>query len=453
MGKSKKLEAFISENILDKSGGHIARVYKKRPKDKVKPGSKRNEKIWFIKAAYSPHEPLELEVISGELYRFWVGNTQPKTRLVIDQNGARYVASEGVPGFKTFKSIIEAKGDKLPDLPDYKTLARILVSSMVLAETDLKSDNIAFNNEGRIVKIDHDSSLWPIVVETMSIQHDLNKVTFSAADLDNILFPPNYKVDAWAGGLPKEIRETIAANPEFQKEVYLQMVRMLVSPPHLLSTIQSVNAPNDLDLENKIQGFITQRLTHLRIEAMKSEGFRSFVAQMNIQEIELQLQQELTDYLGDNKPYDSKELDSFSIYDALQDIKNNAEELSKINLLKNQIKLDSQNREHLEYWQKKTTYVLGVGGKIMTLEGKEYRVPTSVAQMMALATTSYEEYKNQIDQIRKIMPQTGFKFFESIKNKLLRDKTTESLHTTENIEDIVLDTDPQSTIVSPPGKT
>ena len=61
----KRLADFITQGGKDNTGGHTASTYKKKPKDSKKEDSERNNKLFFIKEAYSPTEPLEIEVISG----------------------------------------------------------------------------------------------------------------------------------------------------------------------------------------------------------------------------------------------------------------------------------------------------------------------------------------------------------------------------------------------------
>ena len=344
----KHLNSFNPQNIVDTTGGHTTKVYKKNPKSEQKEGSQRDKKVWFIKSAYSPTEPLELEVISGEIYRLWVGNSQPKTRIVTDSIGNRYVASEGAPGFITFRSIME--GGEEPT--DYKTLARILVSSLILAETDLKSDNIGVNSKGQVVKIDHDSSLWALIVKIMSITNDINKLNFTSQDLDNILFPPNYKV-TWAGGLKKEIKEKISNNEEFREEVYSQILKILVMPPDLLAVVQAVNASDDLGLKREIACFIQERLNLLRHEALKSASFRAFLANLDIKTYERKIENEIKEFLADNRAYSTNLVINSPVLGSLQEIKTTAATLDQILAIKQQLKIDPSNEKHLVYWQEK----------------------------------------------------------------------------------------------------
>ncbi|WP_454785197.1 hypothetical protein [Legionella sp. WA2024007413] len=437
----KSLENFESEGIQDKSGGHTAGVYKKKPKNTEKI-SARNKKIWFVKQAYSPDEPLELEVISGEVYRFWIGNTQPKTRLVTDKLGNRYVASEGVPGFTTFKSIME----KGLEPTDYKTFARILVSALVLAETDLKSDNIGTNSNARSVKIDHDSSLWPFVKKIMSIENDVNQINFSFEDLDDILSPKVFHPVIWAGGLKKEIKEKLKKNELFKQEIYLQILRILVYPPETLDMIQEVNAPADLELKEEIHSFFQERINILKTEALKSKEFRKFVLNLNMDTCEADFKEELKEYFSDNKAYAGTDT-SHSFNDSLFKIKAEVQtaqaiEFKDIFILKEKLKLDAQNPEHLKYWQEK---VLADGGTKIQYGDLTYKVPMRIAKMMQLNTgsfSSYKDFKDEIDRIRTVHGFALFSIFTGIKNKLVRDKTTQILYEAENIEEVNLDDDP-----------
>ncbi|WP_347251352.1 hypothetical protein [Legionella sp.] len=450
----KNLADFSGQGVKDNSGGHAASVYKKKPKEKQKEGSQRDKKSWFLKEAYSPTEPLELEVIAGELYRFWIGNTQPKTRLVSDKS--RFIASEGVPGFHTFQSIMAEGGEP----KDYKTLARILVCSLVLAEIDLKSDNIGNNSNGCAVKIDHDSSLWPIVIKLMSIQNDINKIEFTFEDLDKILYPPNYKVSAWAGGLSKEIRDRLTASEAFQTEVYAQVLKLLVSPPELIAMIQDLNAPADLQLKQEISEFIQGRLSLLKKEALKSRGFRQFVSSLEVSEHKQFLCEELSEFLSENRAYVPTFNIEQSITDSLQEIRTSVDDFNKILSLKERLMLNPLNAEHLKYWQSKTTFIKGphgilLGGAKVTLEGETYSIPTKIAQIMKLNSNrfSYTEYKDEIDKIRKPLPSSGmYSFFEEMRDEITQDKTTRLFYKIKDIEDLNLkefDGNPNNSLTSP----
>ncbi|MCE0723041.1 MULTISPECIES: hypothetical protein [Legionella] len=446
----KSLENFESQGAKDTSGGHTAGIHKKKAKE-TRPNSQRNKKSWFVKEAYSPDEPLELEVISGEVYRFWIGNTQPKTRLVTDKLDKRYVASEGVPGFKTFKSIMEQGGKPT----DYKTLARILVSALVLAETDLKADNIGVNSGGTSVKIDHDSSLWPIVRRIMSMQNDLNQVNFSFEDLDDILAPKTFKPTIWAGGLKKEIKDELRKNEEFKKEVYLQILRILVYPPEVLTKIQEVNAPSDLQLKEEIDNFLQERISLLRTEALKSKGFREFITNLNIDDCESEFKSELKEFFSENRAYAEGIDISHSMLKAIHKIKDQAQlsearagELDKITLLKEKLNLDRHNHEHLAYWQEKTK---AGGGTLVEYNGTYYKVPSKIAQMMKMdadSFSSYIDFKDEIDKIRKSDESAKntnslYSFFGEVKNKITRDKVTQALYEIDDIEEADLnDLDP-----------
>ncbi|RMX21621.1 hypothetical protein EAS68_02365 [Legionella jordanis] len=442
----KSLENFVSLNAADTSGGHKASIYQKAFK-KTHPQSKRHDKVWYVKESYSPDEPLELEVIPGEIYRYWIGNTQPKTRLVIDGAGNRYVASEGVPGFKTFSSIMQQGGKP----SDYKTLARILVSALVLAEIDLKADNIGDNDNGKSVKIDHDSSLWPLVLRSMSVQNDINQTNFSYEDLDNILEPKTFKPAVWAGGLSKDIKEGLQNNEEFRVEVYRQILRIMVYPSEILTRIQDVNAPSDLQLKTDVQQFIQERMQLLRAESLKSKEFRSFISNLDLNDCQNQFASELNEFFSENKAYVEEGDNLFQpMVQTIEAIKTevgelntaHGEELHKMGQLKTRLKLDKGNPEHLMYWQEKVK----LGGTSINCGGIRYYVPAKIAQMMQLEVdsfASFREFKNGLDAIRRSRkdnqkPGSLFSFFGEIKDSIVRDRTTQSLYEAQDIEEVDL---------------
>ena len=444
MSKLKKhLEGFISKGLDDNTGGHSASIYQKKAKKEPfkEEHSLRVEKDWFLKTAYSPTEPLELEVISGEIYRLWIGNTQPKTRLVTDGVKNPLIASEGVPGFKSFKSMLET-GDKITN---HKNFARILVSSLVLAETDLKADNIGTNANHDVVKIDHDSSLWPIVGKIIGVNNDQNKTNFTFEDLDNILQPRNYKVSAWAGGLGKEVKDEINNSIEFRTEVYAQILKILSSPAKVLSAIQDLNAPKDPVLKVELANFIQERLNLLKQEALKSKGFRDFISNLDIEKYTPTLQNEFNNFLTSNNAYASNQ-NSEEPLTSPSEIKAVVANLNKIDLLKEQLKLDPQNAKHLEYWQNQTTHIKGfkglsAGGTSVTLNNTTYKVPSRIAQMMALTTTdfsSYKEYKDEINKIRTPSTKDTFQIFKAFKTELTRNKATQLFYEADNVEELNL---------------
>jgi hypothetical protein len=439
---NKRLEDFYSKDINDRSGGHDTNVYKKIPKKSAENPQKinlRNEKQWYVKTSYSRTEPLELEVTAGEVYRFWIGNSQPKTRLIIDNAENRYVGSEGVFNFKTFKDNFDLK------TLDIKTFARILVCAMILAETDLKLDNIGTNGNDKAVKIDHDSSFWPIVARKMSIISDLNNINFTYEDLENILFPKTYKVAAWGGGLPYEIRKEISASKEFQDEVNYQILKILTLPNQWVEIIKELNAPeDDWALKQDISNFLEKRVQILRREAFKSNKFITYLNNLDIPAFENKIQSEMKEFWQENRNYEQMlEGDYLESLDVSREVTH-----IKIDRLKAQLKINSSNEENLAYWQNKTTQIKGFGGTKMSLNNKKYRVPDRVARIMNLETNSfdsYEGFKNAVDEVRYASSNNNSSFFAKAKNKVTRNPATKTFYETKDLEQVDLPETPVPT--------
>lgn len=115
--------------------------------------STRNSGIWLVKTGYTSVRNLSYELFAGEVYRFLLGDTQPKSRVTRGStNLDKYqLAIKVIEGFKPFR--------EQPRINNVPSLACVLITSIFLEEIDLKSDNIGVDKEGNVVKIDHGCSI------------------------------------------------------------------------------------------------------------------------------------------------------------------------------------------------------------------------------------------------------------------------------------------------------
>lgn len=254
---------FDSNDKKAKSGGHATHLYTKKDTGET----------WYIKEAYSQTEPIELEIIAGDLYRLFLGSNHPKTRYVEGTNKKKYVGVQGVDGFKNFSEIDFAFDDR-------ESFAHILITAMLLAETDLKADNIGINANREVIKIDNDSSIWL----PGTISNDTNVVKFTAADLDKPLTPSTYHVAAWSGGMPQDKKDQLASNPDFQKHCAMQILKILLCPQQLVLAVIQHNAHGNSSLESKVLvskvfEFVVGRRKMLLEEAKNSNTLGKYLSE------------------------------------------------------------------------------------------------------------------------------------------------------------------------------
>ncbi|WP_186644666.1 hypothetical protein [Fluviispira vulneris] len=104
-----------------------------------------------------------IEVITGEIYRYLIGNSQPKTKTA----PCFGIISEKVSYF-SIRDYYE-KGTNQEYIQkfrqDYKGFVNILISSLFLEENDLHDGNFGFSADGKLMKIDHGQSLNTLRIE------------------------------------------------------------------------------------------------------------------------------------------------------------------------------------------------------------------------------------------------------------------------------------------------
>jgi hypothetical protein len=109
-----------------------------------------------------------IEVITGEIYRYIIGNSQPKTKTA----PCFGVASEKVSYF-SIRDYFE-KGEnndyRKKFNEDYKGFVNILISSIFLEENDLHDGNFGFSADGKLMKIDHGQSLNTLRIEKSELK-------------------------------------------------------------------------------------------------------------------------------------------------------------------------------------------------------------------------------------------------------------------------------------------
>ncbi|KAB8033671.1 hypothetical protein [Fluviispira multicolorata] len=104
-----------------------------------------------------------IEVITGEIYRYIIGNSQPKTKTA----PCFGIASEKVSYFSIRDYFEKGADDEyiLKFRKDYKGFVNILISAIFLEENDLHDGNFGFSADGKLMKIDHGQSLNTLRIE------------------------------------------------------------------------------------------------------------------------------------------------------------------------------------------------------------------------------------------------------------------------------------------------
>lgn len=128
--------------------------------------SKENSEV--KKLVYKPlnnEQESTIETITGEIYRYLIGNSQPKTKLA----PCFGIVSQMIPYFSIRDYFYAKSGDNDCYLKyfqqDYKGFVNILMSSIFLEENDLHDGNFGFGPDNKLIKIDHGQSLNTLRIE------------------------------------------------------------------------------------------------------------------------------------------------------------------------------------------------------------------------------------------------------------------------------------------------
>lgn len=183
-GKFIKLKRNFSQenifNIPDKGQHHSAHISKKKPKNTANSTRDINEWIRISTTRIFPQYTNRanwLYMVAGEIYRFEIGDTQPKYRIVQHPNRLTEIITKKIPQATEF---FEYFFEKIhPDLTkDQKTdsivykgniffegIARCELAKWLYLENDGSSGNSLLNAQQYFVAIDFAQSFWPIAAK------------------------------------------------------------------------------------------------------------------------------------------------------------------------------------------------------------------------------------------------------------------------------------------------
>lgn len=275
--------------------GNVAIVNKK---------NKGSESSWYAKSkSIKKMNQAQLEVFSGELLRFLLGDQQPKSRYLVDEDKI-FVLSKSVNGFTNFNS-----QDALNKLEEnhFKGLLPTLFVCMFMEEADLKADNMGIDENGRVVKIDNDAAfasiLWSMIDNqvppyTHLSQARVKQYSFSSNDIDDPINPSQFNAAVWQAG--SVFRDKQITSPENIRELCYVWAKLVYSKPiifHLIDvTIQSPELKDTLKdlITHKINMLVNMLNNHAEfINYMKEDGDR----------VLNQIKDEVTAYKQQNSKY------------------------------------------------------------------------------------------------------------------------------------------------------
>lgn len=164
---------YIEESDLNKyiikgsEGNSSLKDFKARPTNapvgvnKVFFIEKISRKGEFKERVFKPLEKEQeslIECVTGEIYRYLIGNSQPRTKTGPSQGVIQYLVKyepirkfldNGIPSIEIINKFRK----------DLQGFMYILISSMFLEENDLHEGNFGFGPDDKLIKIDHGQSL------------------------------------------------------------------------------------------------------------------------------------------------------------------------------------------------------------------------------------------------------------------------------------------------------
>lgn len=152
-------------NLGDSAGTHSVTI-----REKSKPnGKKASTYVHKLLAEETWIDPYiaSIEAVASELYNFICPNICPKTRVVTQYRSSENkrvpsaVVSKNINGYKVADKLTEHELETLTK-NNLQQLAGLFVAIYVLEENDLHGENWGINDEGNVVKIDNDRTIFDI---------------------------------------------------------------------------------------------------------------------------------------------------------------------------------------------------------------------------------------------------------------------------------------------------
>ncbi|VVC75562.1 hypothetical protein AQUSIP_08520 [Aquicella siphonis] len=258
---------------------------------------------WYAKE--KPAEKInfvQIEVFTGELLRFLLGETLPKTRyLTRDDN--LFVLSKRIEGFTNLNSV-----EALETLKEnnYKGLLPLLFACMFVEEADLKPDNIGIDAKGNITKIDNDGTFTSITfsmsganVPTYSAlrQNLVEQFGFSKEDIDSPHAPEHYSPPLW----PKTLfTDSAVISKENQEDMYYLWAKILSASNVILQIMSKTidSAP----LKATLEAVLTAKMEKLNTYMKDHPGFIEFMSN-NGERVMNRIREEIAEFAKSNRRY------------------------------------------------------------------------------------------------------------------------------------------------------
>jgi hypothetical protein len=240
--------------------------------------SKLNMHTWFHKrlvATRERPEVFQIEGALGDFYRIAVGVREPKNRPVASHDfheGTYAIMSKGVEGYQS----LEKRSLDLSNKQQKEDLAEILVACHFFVEKDLHKDNIGFNSDGRLVKIDHGMSLWPIT-QRYALKHNEEKGAIKISPYDLQKFPNNDEnSQSKCVIMPDSAVDKLASDPDFINAKFKTMLKIALMPDKAFEGIAEAYISSS-DLAKEVSEFLIERRDQLTQALYETPEFFTFL--------------------------------------------------------------------------------------------------------------------------------------------------------------------------------
>lgn len=243
-----------------------------------------------------------VEVIAQEFYRL-IKPDQPKTRLVIDDDGNIFVVSKKI---KNARSLLEeVSADHLTAIvnkysPAFSGLGTISLVNLVVNQDDAKLGNIFFDEEnGKFYEIDGDQCLMQVLKPNATLEG----MDITASDINMLPFITDYKPGNWFdifthnantnttthnffGDIPAPnivplFERGFQNNVAYRKEINEAMLKILMLPEELIKKFVHSYVRDTWkvgSIANKAIEVFTDRIhTQLHTAALQSKSFQQYM--------------------------------------------------------------------------------------------------------------------------------------------------------------------------------
>jgi len=269
--------------------------------------TKKYSNMWFIKEKSTEMCFIQLEVFAGELLRFLLGESQPKSRYLIDDKKI-LVLSKAVPEFINFNS--EEVINKLIK-NKFKGLLPVLFSCMFIEEADLKTDNIGMDVLGNIVKIDNDGAFTSIIFSMEANSHEVpsfsnlsklltSKFSFSLDDIDAPHHPKNYSALCWVDLFFKQFKDEDILSNENLEDLYYIFIK-IISTSSIIFHLMEKNIERD-DMKLTLKELLNHKIESLIGILKNHSNFNDFLLK-NYDKIMDQIKNDIKKFKNNNSKY------------------------------------------------------------------------------------------------------------------------------------------------------